>query len=83
MEFRPTSKEIATVAELTEAEIETYLSGCVRSSQYTWTAYFKRDVLKCGAQRLKKLSPNLTLVIFSKAASPQEDGAGQLERGSG
>ncbi|TPG76342.1 hypothetical protein EAH78_18445 [Pseudomonas arsenicoxydans] len=66
MYSRPTYKEIAEVAGLTEDEVGTYFVSCLQRPDGTWLIFFGREALKGLRGKLGKLSEDLTLAIPAK-----------------
>ena len=67
MHSRPTYKEIAEIAGLTEDEVGTYFVCCLQRPDDSWLIFFAREALKGLSGKLGKLSDDLTLVIPSKS----------------
>jgi hypothetical protein len=69
MPSRPTYKEIADVAGLTEDEVATYFVSCLQRPDGSWLIFFGREALKGLSGKLEKLSTDLTLVIPAKEST--------------
>jgi hypothetical protein len=66
MPGRPTYKEIAELAGLTEDEVGTYFVSCLQRPDGSWLIFFGREALKGLSGKLGKLSEDLTLSIPAK-----------------